>query len=275
MPKQVFAALNASREEDGKPPFANPRNAAAGSLRQLDSALCAARQAGAFRVQFTGIQSRRPRQALCNPRRNAGIPAKLRLHRLGRCVTPPSAWRARPKRCAASAAARVARLRDRRRGRQGPTTLRCAEPSAETASVPKWAVAFKYPPETVETTLLDIVVQVGRHRACSRPRRCSSRCASRQHRLAGDAAQRGLHRLARRPHRRPRVLVRKAGDIIPEVVRPARGEAHRRRARIRYARRLPLLRRTRRARGGRGGRALRERVLPGAAGAHARALCLA
>lgn len=82
MPKQVFAALNASREEDGKPPFANPaqrgcRLAPPARQRALRRA-----QAGAFRVQFTGIQSRRPRQALCNPRRNAGIPAKLRLHRL-------------------------------------------------------------------------------------------------------------------------------------------------------------------------------------------------
>lgn len=48
MPKQVFAALNMSREEQGRTPFANPRNAAAGSLRQLDSSLCAARKLELF-----------------------------------------------------------------------------------------------------------------------------------------------------------------------------------------------------------------------------------
>ena len=48
MPKAVFAELNAKREEKGETPFANPRNAAAGSLRQLDSALCAARKLSIF-----------------------------------------------------------------------------------------------------------------------------------------------------------------------------------------------------------------------------------
>lgn len=68
MPKQVFAALNMSREEQGRTPFANPRNAAAGFAAPARQLALRGAEIGAFRVQFAGIRARRPRQALFHPR---------------------------------------------------------------------------------------------------------------------------------------------------------------------------------------------------------------
>lgn len=218
MPKQVFAALNASREEDGKPPFANPRNAAAGSLRQLDSALCAARRLELFVFNLQEYNHDDPVKRFATHAET--------LEYLQSCGFTVS-----PVRDAAVGMARAAETVRRIGGLRASlgyeidgavvkvNDLALRRTIGETASVPKWAVAFKYPPETVETTLLDIVVQVGRTGVLT------PKALLEPVRIAGSTvSQATLHNedyIASRGVRiGDRVLVRKAGDIIPEVVGP-------------------------------------------------------
>lgn len=218
MPKQVFAALNASREEDGKPPFANPRNAAAGSLRQLDSTLCAARRLELFVFNLQEYNHDDPVKRFATHAET--------LEYLQSCGFTVS-----PVRDAAVGMARAAETVRRIGGLRASlgyeidgavvkvNDLALRRTIGETASVPKWAVAFKYPPETVETTLLDIVVQVGRTGVLT------PKALLEPVRIAGSTvSQATLHNedyIASRGVRiGDRVLVRKAGDIIPEVVGP-------------------------------------------------------
>ena len=218
MPKQVFAALNMSREEQGRTPFANPRNAAAGSLRQLDSSLCAARKLELFVFNL-------PEYGHDDPARRFSPHAETLeyLNSCGFTVSPVRETAVGMER-AAETIRRIGEMRtslgydiDGAVVKVNDLSLRKA--IGETASVPKWAVAFKYPPETAETTLTDIVVQVGRTgvltpKALLNPVRVAGSTVSQATLHNEDyIASRGI-RIG------DRVLVRKAGDIIPEVIGP-------------------------------------------------------
>lgn len=161
MPKQVFAALNMSREEQGRTPFANPRNAAAGSLRQLDSSLCAARKLELFVFNLQEYEHDDPARRFSTHAETLEY-----LNSCGFTVSPVRETAVGMER-AAETIRRIGEMRtslgydiDGAVVKVNDLSLRKA--IGETASVPKWAVAFKYPPETAETTLTDIVVQVGR-----------------------------------------------------------------------------------------------------------------
>ena len=218
MPKKVFAALNLSREEDGKPPFANPRNAAAGSLRQLDSALCASRRLELFVFNLQVFEGADPAQ-------------HFRTHSETLDFLAKSGFRVSPVRevCAdIEDALRVVRdIGEKRAGLEYDidgavikvNDLLLRERIGETASVPKWAAAFKYPPEAVETLLTDITVQVGRTGVLT------PKALLEPVKIAGSTvSQATLHNedyISSKDIRiGDRVLVRKAGDIIPEVIRP-------------------------------------------------------
>ena len=218
MPKKVFATLNLSREEDGKPPFANPRNAAAGSLRQLDSALCASRRLELFVFNLQVFEGADPAQ-------------HFRTHSETLDFLAKSGFRVSPVRevCAdIEDALRVVRdIGEKRAGLEYDidgavikvNDLLLRERIGETASVPKWAAAFKYPPEAVETLLTDITVQVGRTGVLT------PKALLEPVKIAGSTvSQATLHNedyISSKDIRiGDRVLVRKAGDIIPEVIRP-------------------------------------------------------
>lgn len=218
MPKKVFAALNLSREEDGKPPFANPRNAAAGSLRQLDSALCASRRLELFVFNLQVFEGADPAQ-------------HFRTHSETLDFLAKSGFRVSPVRevCAdIEEALRVVRdIGEKRAGLEYDidgavikvNDLLLRERIGETASVPKWAAAFKYPPEAVETLLTDITVQVGRTGVLT------PKALLEPVKIAGSTvSQATLHNedyiFSKDIRIGDRVLVRKAGDIIPEVIRP-------------------------------------------------------
>ena len=218
MPKKVFATLNLSREEDGKPPFANPRNAAAGSLRQLDSALCASRRLELFVFNLQVFEGADPAQ-------------HFRTHSETLDFLAKSGFRVSPVRevCAdIEDALRVVRdIGEKRAGLEYDidgavikvNDLMLRERIGETASVPKWAAAFKYPPEAVETLLTDITVQVGRTGVLT------PKALLEPVKIAGSTvSQATLHNedyISSKDIRiGDRVLVRKAGDIIPEVIRP-------------------------------------------------------
>ncbi len=218
MPKKVFATLNLSREEDGKPPFANPRNAAAGSLRQLDSALCASRRLELFVFNLQVFEGADPAQ-------------HFRTHSETLDFLAKSGFRVSPVRevCAdIEDALRVVRdIGEKRAGLEYDidgavikvNDLMLRERIGETASVPKWAAAFKYPPEAVETLLTDITVQVGRTGVLT------PKALLEPVKIAGSTvSQATLHNedyISSKDIRiGDRVLVRKAGDIIPEVIGP-------------------------------------------------------
>ena len=218
MPKKVFATLNLSREEDGKPPFANPRNAAAGSLRQLDSALCASRRLELFVFNLQVFEGADPAQ-------------HFRTHSETLDFLAKSGFRVSPVRevCAdIEEALRVVRdIGEKRAGLEYDidgavikvNDLLLRERIGETASVPKWAAAFKYPPEAVETLLTDITVQVGRTGVLT------PKALLEPVKIAGSTvSQATLHNedyISSKDIRiGDRVLVRKAGDIIPEVIGP-------------------------------------------------------
>ena len=218
MPKKVFATLNLSREEDGKPPFANPRNAAAGSLRQLDSALCASRRLELFVFNLQVFEGADPAQ-------------HFRTHSETLDFLAKSGFRVSPVRevCAdTEEALRVVRdIGEKRAGLEYDidgavikvNDLLLRERIGETASVPKWAAAFKYPPEAVETLLTGITVQVGRTGVLT------PKALLEPVKIAGSTvSQATLHNedyISSKDIRiGDRVLVRKAGDIIPEVIRP-------------------------------------------------------
>lgn len=273
MPKQVFAALNMSREEQGRTPFANPRNAAAGSLRQLDSSLCAARKLELFVFNLQEYEHDDPARRFSTHAETLEY-----LNSCGFTVSPVRETAVGMER-AAETIRRIGEMRtslgydiDGAVVKVNDLSLRKA--IGETASVPKWAVAFKYPPETAETTLTDIVVQVGRTgvltpNALLNPVRVAGSTVSQATLHNEDyIASRGI-RIG------DRVLVRKAGDIIPEVIGPLPDKRNGSEREFSMPGRLPLLRRAGHARRRRGGRALWERLLPGAIGAYAHTLRLA
>lgn len=212
MPKQVFAALNEQREENGEKLFANPRNAAAGSLRQLDSRLCAQRKLDLF---VYNIQ-------LCEtPLPNTHFDSLEWLRALGFPVSPFN------KRCkdAEEAVQRIREIGGMRR--DFPFDIDGAvikvddfamrDELGQTVSVPRWAAAYKYPPERAETVIREIQIQVGRTgvltpRAAMNPVIVAGS-------TVGYATLHNADYIAEKDVRiGDTVLIHKAGDIIPEIV---------------------------------------------------------
>ena len=156
MARSVFETINARRELEGKPLMANPRNAAAGSLRQLDPKICAQRQLdiAVFNLQLaegrTFVSHSETIDYLSSQHFKV-IPRKT-LH--GTADIQAEIFRINDERMdypfdIDGAVVKVNSLSDR-------TIL------GSTAKFPKWAVAYKYPPEKKYATVTDIVVQVGR-----------------------------------------------------------------------------------------------------------------
>ena len=217
MPRAVFDELNAKREERGEALMANPRNAAAGSLRQLDSRITAERKLDifVFNLQEGDIYAD-------GHAPSSHTEALDRLSELGfktlamRTVAQSYDEVAAHIRKIGDAREQLAydidgvvikidSLDDRRKVGEGTNT-------------PKWAVAYKFPPEEKETKLLDISIAVGRTGVLTPTAELSPV------RLAGTTVSRAtLHNIDFIRERGIMlgdvVTVRKAGDIIPEVVR--------------------------------------------------------
>ena len=211
MPKKSFEKLNARQEAEGKPLFANPRNAAAGSLRQLDSKIAAQRGLDIyiFNIQLAeGVEFTSHEASLIYLKslKFKVIPFK-KLKNIDEIV------------------AQVAHINDTRE------TLTCDIDGAvikvddlaqrqrlgTTAKFPRWAAAYKYPPEIKPTVVEDIVVQVGRTGVLT------PKAVVRAVRLAGTTVTNAtLHNqdfISQRDIRiGDTVLIRKAGEIIPEIL---------------------------------------------------------
>lgn len=217
MPKKVFAELNAAREAAGQPLFANPRNAAAGSLRQLDPKICASRRLDilVFNLQ-DGSLYQDGREALTHTE------ALSRLDELGfTTVTERKTLSGYDK--IAEHIAYLGKSRERLAFDMDGAVVKLdsfdfRRKVGEGTSTPKWAVAYKYPPEEKETKLLSVDIQVGRTGVLTPTANLEPV------RLAGTTVSRAtLHNAQFISERDIRlgdtVVVRKAGEIIPEIVR--------------------------------------------------------
>lgn len=212
MSKATFDALNKEKEEKGQALFANPRNAAAGSLRQLDSSVARERNLDIF---------------VFNIQRAEGL--DFSTHHEGLALLKELGFKTVHQnevfKNIEDAFAQVERI-----GTERDTLpfdidgavikvndLSLREELGSTAKCPRWAVAYKYPPETKKTKLLDIFIQVGRTgkitpNALLEPVRVSGSVISKT----------TLHNIDFIRERDIKigdsVYVRKAGDIIPEIV---------------------------------------------------------
>ncbi len=211
MPKNVFHKLNRRREENGEAPFANPRNAAAGSLRQLDPKICAKRllDIRVFNLQLAEGRS-------------------FASHSETLDYVESQGFQTIPRKVLSSAGevnAEILRLGESRE--ELPFDMDGAVVKVNnlsdrvlvgsTAKCPRWAVAYKYPPERKPSRVLDITVQVGRTGVLT------PKVKVEPVRLAGTTVTSAtLHNQDFIDEKDIRigdtVVLQKAGEIIPEVV---------------------------------------------------------
>ena len=211
MSRAVFEELNGLRELRGQPLMANPRNAAAGSLRQLDPKVCAERK---LDIQVFNLQLAEGKEFLSHSETLDYLTTqhfKVIPHKTITGISNVQAeiFRINDERMAYpfdidGAVVKVNSLSDR-------------EKLGSTAKFPKWAVAFKYPPEKKPSKVLDIVIQVGRTGVLT------PKAVLEPVRLAGTTVTNAtLHNqdyIAEKDIRvGDTVLVQKAGEIIPEIL---------------------------------------------------------
>ncbi len=212
MPHASFDAVNKYQAETGQKEFKNPRNAAAGSLRQLDSSVVAQRKLDIYVFNIQQIEGK-----------------DIKTHKEGLEYLATLGFKTIPETPVCSsiedAFSEIEKIGEMR-GELGfdidgavvkVNSLSQREMLGSTAKCPKWAVAYKYPPEVKETTLIDIVIQVGRTGVLT------PNAVLESVRLAGTTVSRAtLHNIdyIREKDIRvgDKVLVQKAGDIIPEVL---------------------------------------------------------
>jgi DNA ligase (NAD+) len=221
LPRAVFDRFNREREEAGEAPFANPRNAAAGAMRNLDPKQVARRRLGAWTYQIVGRRELETHAETLESLARWGLPVEPHWTRLTG-VDELVAW--------------CGRWRDARHDLEFETdgvvikvdALQLRARLGATSKFPRWAIAYKFPAEQQTTTLNAIIVNVGRTGAVT-PVAVLEPVL-----LAGSTiANATLHNadeVARKDVRvGDRVLIEKGGDVIPKVVkvvdpdRPGRG----------------------------------------------------
>jgi DNA ligase (NAD+) len=217
LPTLAFERLNESMTEAGKPAFANPRNAAAGSLRQKDPRVTATRALG---MVCHGIGAREgfepeAQSAAYDALKAWGLPTSDRVRVLGSLaevrefIDYYGEHRHSVEHEIDGVVVKVDQVALQRR-------------LGSTSRAPRWAIAFKYPPEEVNTVLLSIEVNTGR------TGRVTPFGVMVPTKVAGSTVERATlhnaHEVARKDVRPgDTVVLRKAGDVIPEIVGPVLG----------------------------------------------------
>ncbi|HEV2283261.1 MAG TPA: NAD-dependent DNA ligase LigA [bacterium] len=213
LPAQALEAVNEERARAGQPLFANPRNAAAGSLRQLDPAVTASRPLGFFVYQVGAVPGVRFRTHFDALRwaESLGMPVNRhtrRLETLDEVLRYIGEWQ-------------IARA-TLPYGTDGVVVkVDSLDQQAElgaTSQAPRWAIAYKFPAEEAETRVAGIFVSVGRTGALTpvadlEPVRVSGVIVRRAGLHNEDEMRRKDVRIG------DRVIVRRAGEVIPEIVR--------------------------------------------------------
>lgn len=214
MPKGSFARLNAEADAEGREPFANPRNAAAGSLRQKDPKVTATRSLATFiySIADTAPLHVDSQHAFLDWLREAGFSVNPNV---ARCTSPAEVH--------AFCADALAHRGDLDYDIDGVVVkVDGFDQQADlgfTARAPRWAIAFKFPPEEKTTVLREIRIQVGRTGVLTPVAEFDPVT------VAGSTIARAtLHNLDEIRRKDVRVgdtiIVHKAGDVIPEVVGP-------------------------------------------------------
>ncbi len=233
MPKEPFAALNARREEEGEAVFANPRNASAGSLRQLDPRVTAGRPLAVFLYHLGFLDEASLPAELPPPRYHAEVMTFLRwvglptagewqlCRDIGEVLQFCEKWQDERNSLPFEIDGVVVKVND----------LAVYPELGATAKSPRWAIAYKFPAQQATTVIQEIQVNVGRTGAIT-PMAIFTPVQ-----LAGTTVSRAsLHNASLIAQKDIRVgdtvVVQKAGDIIPEVVevvtarRPAEAEPY-------------------------------------------------
>lgn len=213
MPKQSFERLNKQRAQNGEDLFANPRNAAAGSIRQLDSAVAASRKLDAFWYYFVNASEydilthheAMDRMDQLHIRTNPERRLCENIRQVWEYIQEMSEKREALPYEIDGIVIKLDQLLDQER-------------MGYTVKTPRWAIAYKFPAEEVSTKLLNIVLTVGR------TGRITPNAVLEPVRVAGTSVSAAtLHNEDMIKQKDVRindtVIIRKAGDIIPEVVR--------------------------------------------------------
>ncbi|WP_105995633.1 NAD-dependent DNA ligase LigA [Staphylococcus agnetis] len=213
MPRQSFLRLNDEKEKKGEQPFANPRNAAAGSLRQLDSKLAAARKLDIFLYSindFTELDATSQSEALAELDQ-LGFktnPERMNIKTIDDVLAYIDKWTSERDTLSYDIDGIVIKV----------NAIEHQEEMGFTQKSPRWAIAYKFPAEEVVTTLEDIELSIGRTGVVT-----PTAILTPVH-VAGTTVSRASLHNEDLIHERDirigdHVVVKKAGDIIPEVVK--------------------------------------------------------
>lgn len=213
MPKASLDSLNEERAKTNQPLFANARNAAAGSIRQLDSKVAASRKLDAYWYYFVNAQD-----------------FKFKKHSEALKYIETLGFRTNPERRICEGIDEVLKYIEEYTEKRPHLAydidgivikvddITKYDMLGYTAKTPKWAIAYKFPPEEVQTTLEDIIFTVGR------TGKITPNAVLAPVRVAGSLVQRAtLHNedfvKTKSMMIGDTIVIRKAGDVIPEVVR--------------------------------------------------------
>ncbi|MDS1028975.1 NAD-dependent DNA ligase LigA [Bacillota bacterium LX-D] len=212
MGKKAFARINQEREENGELTFANPRNAAAGSVRQLDPKVTANRNLSAFIYEVTHIEGQKLtfQDEVLEFLQKLNFPINQHYKickSIEEAINYCQEWTSKRSELPYEIDGMVIKVNDLRQQNELGTT----------AKSPRWAIAYKFPAEQVETVVEDIIVRVGRTgvltpTACLKPVRVAGSTVSRATLHNEDIIREKDIKIG------DKVLIQKAGDVIPEVV---------------------------------------------------------
>ncbi len=212
LPRAAFDAINLERGDSGEPLYANPRNVAAGTMRNLDPALVARRKLGAYTYQLVGASGLATHYEMLETMRVWGLPVerhRARCEGIDGVIAFCNEWADKRRDLPFDTDGVVVKL--------DPLALR--ERLGTTAKFPRWATAFKFPAQREQTKLLRIEVNVGRTGA-NTPYTVVEPVF-----VAGSTISMAtLHNaddIARKDLREgDTVVIEKAGDVIPRIVAP-------------------------------------------------------
>ena len=212
MTRAVFKQLNEERLRLGEPLLANPRNAAAGSIRQLDPKMTASRQLDCYlyyvvNASELGMSTHQEALAFLKRQGFKTNPETKQLNGMDDVIRYIESYQNRRGDLAYDTDGIVIKV----------NTLADQPKLGYTAKTPRWAVAYKYPPELVETTLEQVIFTVGR------TGKITPNAVLTPVKVSGSMIARAtLHNedfmMLKDLHLGDRVLIRKAGEVIPEVV---------------------------------------------------------